>query len=91
MKNNQKKAVSLKYNHEKDLAPIVSATGKGIIAEEIMDVATKNNIPIVEDPSLVEILAQLQINEAIPEQLYEAVAEVFAFIYKTDRELVKKN
>lgn len=87
MKKKVKKSVSLKYNQEKDSAPVVSAVGRGHVADEILEIAKSNNIPIVEDSSLVEILAELQINERIPEQLFEAVAEVFAFVYQIDKKI----
>ena len=67
-------------------APKVIAKGKGKIAENILEKAKENDIPIQEDPSLVEILGQLNINESIPEELYQAVSEVFAYIYQIDRE-----
>lgn len=89
MKNEQhkrKEAVALSYSPEVDAPPTVIAKGKGIIAENILEKALENNIPIQEDPSLVSMLGQLNINEAIPEELYQAVAEVFAFIYRVDKE-----
>ena len=86
MNKKYKKAASLKYNQEIDPAPILSAAGKGLVAEEIIRVAEENNIPVVEDTSLLEILAELNINEFIPEELYQVVAEVFAFIYQADQE-----
>ena len=67
-------------------APKVIAKGKGKIAENIIEKARENNIPIQEDPSLVEILGQLNLNDSIPEELYKAVSEVFAYIYQIDRE-----
>ena len=67
-------------------APKVVAKGKGKIAENILEKAKEHNIPIQEDPSLVEILGQLNMNESIPEELYQAVSEVFAYIYHVDRE-----
>lgn len=82
-----KSAVALSYDMEKDVAPIIKAKGKGFVAEQIIERAKENNIPIQEDPSLVELLSQLEINEAIPEELYEVVAEVFAFIYRIDKNL----
>ncbi|RKQ37469.1 EscU/YscU/HrcU family type III secretion system export apparatus switch protein [Oceanobacillus halophilus] len=87
MKNNQKKAAALSYDSESNSAPILSASGKNLIAEEMIALAKTNQIPIVEDPNLVNLLAELNINEAIPEELYQAVAEVFAFIYHADKEL----
>ncbi|NYF24212.1 EscU/YscU/HrcU family type III secretion system export apparatus switch protein [Sporosarcina sp. JAI121] len=82
----RKEAVALSYEPFSEGAPKVVAKGKGKIAENILEKAKANNIPIQEDPSLVEILGQLNINESIPEELYKAVSEVFAYIYQIDRE-----
>lgn len=85
MKQNRQKAAALRYDQDKELAPRVVATGEGLTAENIMNKAKQNNIPMLEDSSLVELLAELDINETIPEELYQAVAEVFAFIYRADQ------
>ncbi|OES43629.1 EscU/YscU/HrcU family type III secretion system export apparatus switch protein [Domibacillus iocasae] len=85
----RKQAAALSYNPDSTGAPIVKAKGKGLIADQIIESAKENNIPIQEDPGLVELLSQLEINEAIPEDLYQAVAEVFAFVYRLDRRLDK--
>lgn len=85
----RKEAIALKYDGEKQEAPVVIAKGKGLIAENIIDQAKENNVSIQEDPSLVELLSKLEINENIPEELYQAVAEVFAFIYRTNKEAGK--
>lgn len=87
--NTRKEAVALTYNTT-DTAPRVTAKGKGLVAENILERAREHQIPVQEDPSLVELLGKLNINEAIPEELYQAVAEVFAFIYKTDQAVGKK-
>ncbi|WP_368654802.1 EscU/YscU/HrcU family type III secretion system export apparatus switch protein [Ornithinibacillus sp. 4-3] len=81
----RKKAVALKYDQDKGAAPIITASGKGLIADAIIDKAAEHQIPTLEDESLVEILSQLDINQTIPDELYQAVAEVFAFIYHTDK------
>ena len=86
MKHERKKAVALKYNEIKHSAPIVKATGKGIIADQIMETAKKNNVPLIEDKTLVELLSELNINDTIPVDLYEVIAEVFAFIYHIDQQ-----
>jgi len=87
MNQKRKKAVALRYNQEQNHAPKVVATGKGLIAENVIEKAKENNVPILEDESLVELLAELNINETIPEELYQAVAEVFAFIYQADQNI----
>ena len=74
-------AAALKYDPQKDAAPSVTAKGRGIIAEKIISIARKNGIPIKEDPSLVQILSKLDIDEQIPPVLYKAVAEILAFVY----------
>lgn len=83
------KAVALRYDSEFHEAPIVNAKGEGKVAEKIITKAKEHGIPIQQDATLVELLSQLQINETIPEELYQAVAEVFAFVYQLDKKLRK--
>ncbi|KHD86156.1 EscU/YscU/HrcU family type III secretion system export apparatus switch protein [Heyndrickxia ginsengihumi] len=85
--NRQKEAVALTYKAEAHAAPIVIAKGRGLVAEQILSKASELDIPIQKDPNLVAMLGQLNLNEAIPEELYEAVAEVFAFIYRVDQSM----
>jgi flagellar biosynthesis protein len=85
----QFKAVALSYESTKNVSPKVVATGKGEVAEKIIEKAKEHHVPIQNDPSLVELLSQLEVNQVIPEQLYNAVAEVLAFIYKADHEHCK--
>jgi len=87
MSQKRKKAVALRYDQEQNHAPKIVATGKGMVAENVIEKAKENNVPILEDESLVELLAELNINETIPEELYQAVAEVFAFIYRADQSI----
>lgn len=89
-RDKMKRALALSYNETKQVAPQLSAKGKGLIAENIIKKAEENDVPIVEDPSLVELLSELNINETIPEQLYEAVAEVFAYIYQVEKEVSER-
>jgi flagellar biosynthesis protein len=81
MNENRKEAVALAYHPDSADAPIVTAKGSGKTAEK----ATEHQIPIREDASLVSLLGKLAVNEKIPEELFQAVAEVFAFIYKLDQ------
>jgi flagellar biosynthesis protein len=90
--NKRKNAVALKYEPSEQDAPKLIAKGSGKIAENIIKRAHEYQVPIQEDPSLVSILSELDLNQNIPEELYKAVAEVFAFIYKADQLTdVKKN
>ena len=76
------KAVALKYDGKKDRAPRVIAKGRGNNAEKIIDIAKENNVPLYEDKNLVQILEALDLETEIPPELYRAVAEVLAFIYR---------
>lgn len=87
--NKRKKAVALKYDQSKTVAPVVKAKGAGIIAENIMEEAKKHNIPLQEDGALLEILMELELNETIPEGLYEVVAEVLAYVYNLHEQAEK--
>ncbi|MDR3211446.1 MAG: EscU/YscU/HrcU family type III secretion system export apparatus switch protein [Planctomycetota bacterium] len=75
-------AVALRYHEDKEATPRVLAKGQGQVAERIIDLAKKNGIPIRDDPDLVESLALLDVGSLIPTELYPAVAEVLAFVYR---------
>ncbi|WP_085523992.1 EscU/YscU/HrcU family type III secretion system export apparatus switch protein [Tuberibacillus sp. Marseille-P3662] len=82
----KKRAVALTYDQLKDQAPKIKAHGDQEWADKIIAIAKANHIPIQEDRTLVELLSELEVNEMIPSELYEAVAEIFAFIYKLDKD-----
>lgn len=77
-----RKAVALKYDKEKDHAPKVIAKGRGEIAQKIIEIGAAHNLPLYEDKNLVQILEALELETEIPPELYRAVAEVLAFIYR---------
>lgn len=84
-KNNEentinKLAISLEY--EGTGAPKVTAKGRGYVAEEIIAKAKENEIPIQQNHELVGLLSEVELNQEIPEQLYEAVAQVLIFAYE---------
>ena len=79
------KAVALRYDKDKDHAPKVIAKGRGEIAEKILEIAKAHNLPLYEDKNLVQILEALELETEIPPELYRAVAEVLAFIYRLNK------
>ncbi len=81
------KAVALTYRQEKDAAPRVVARGRGEVAAKIVELARANNVPLYEDQNLVQVLEALEIETEIPPELYRAVAEVLAFIYKLNNKI----
>ncbi len=76
----RKKAVALRYEPEKDKAPVVLAKGYGELAERIIKIAKERNIPVVEDKDLISALIRVEVFEEIPPELYQAVAKVLVFI-----------
>ena len=82
MQVNKKKAVALGYNRSQDNAPKVLASGAGEIANKIISLAKEHDIPIKEDPDLIDILSKVEVDQEIPPNLYKAVAEIFSFLYK---------
>jgi len=86
-KNKTKMAVALSYNEKIDSEPKVIAKGRGLVAKNIIDKAKEHEVPIQEDTVLVELLGELRLNERIPEDLYQVIAEIFAFVYQMDKNL----
>ncbi|MBF1051459.1 MAG: EscU/YscU/HrcU family type III secretion system export apparatus switch protein [Peptostreptococcaceae bacterium] len=77
-------AVALKYNADEDIAPKVIAKGEKKVAENIVEKAKELDIPIYQDEKLTNQLKNLEIDENIPQELYEAVAQVLLFITRLD-------
>lgn len=79
----QKTAIALQYSPtDGDPAPKITAKGDGFIAEEILRIARENDVPLRRDPALAGALATLDVGQQIPSELFRAVAEVLAFVYK---------
>jgi flagellar biosynthesis protein len=75
-------AAALRYDPQRDTAPVVLAAGDGLIADKIIALGREHNIPILDDPLLSNALAQVNPGEEIPPELYTLVAEVLAFVYR---------
>jgi len=76
-------AVAMKYDQKKMAAPVVLAKGADLVAEKIKEIARKSHVPIVENKPLARTLFKLVgVGGVIPENLYRAVAEVLAHVYK---------
>lgn len=79
-----KQAVALSYDPDDD-APKVVATGKGALAEKIIEEAKQAKVPVHKDSKLADTLSRLEIGELIPPELYEVVAEILVFVDQMDR------
>ena len=80
----KKTAVALSYEAG-DEAPRIIATGKGAVAERIIEEAKKSDVPFYKDSALADTLSKLQIGDAIPPELYEVVAQILVFVDKMDK------
>ena len=87
--NQRKKAAALKYE-QNSAAPIVTAMGMGQIADNIIERAEENNVPIVYNKELTDLLCNVNVGDDIPSELYEAVAHVIAYVTDLDR-IVRRN
>ncbi len=79
------KAAALAYDSQKDSAPKVLASGKGEIAKRIIQKAEEFDIPLFANEELVNMLLQVEIDEEIPRELYEAVVGVFVWLNNIER------
>jgi len=77
-------AAALRYDPERDSAPNVAAAGRGAVAQRIVELARGAGVPVYKDEKLARALSQLRVGEQIPQELYQVVAEVLAYIARMD-------
>ena len=85
-----KQAIALEYDPSDEAQRLV-ASGKGILADKIIEKARESSVPIHRDDKLADTLSWLDIAEMIPAALYEVVAEILVFVYAVDPRMVKEN
>ncbi len=83
-------AVAMRYDVDRDRAPMILATGRGPIADEIIRLADDNKIPLYEDAELAALLSKLELDAEVPPELYVLVAEVLFFVYQLDKMAEKR-
>lgn len=79
-----KQAVAIEYDPT-DMAPKIVATGKGKVAEKIIEKAKESDVPVHEDAKLAGTLSKLDIGDYIPPELYEVVAEILVFVDRMEK------
>ena len=79
-----KQAIALEYDPG-DVAPKVIASGKGALAEKIIEKAQESNVPLHQDSKLANTLSKLEIGDYIPPELYEVVAEILVFVDEMEK------
>lgn len=83
-KKKNRAVVALSYQPEEE-APKIIASGRGYLADRIMDAAKEAQVPVHKDSRLAETLSKLEIGDYIPPELYEVVAEILIFVDKMDQ------
>lgn len=82
--NKPKQAIALEYDPAED-APKVIASGRGLLAERIIEKAKESKVPVHRDDKLADTLSRLEVGEMIPPELYEVVAEILVFVDAMDK------
>ena len=77
-------AVALTEGEELGDAPTISASGRGILAEKIIQLALQNDIKVREDSALAEMLAKIDLDSPIPSEAFMAVAEILSYVYRAN-------
>jgi flagellar biosynthesis protein len=80
----QQQAVAIVYDDLNDFAPKVAAKGRGLIAEQIIARAKENGIYVHESKELIAMLMQVDLDDHIPAELYQAIAEILAWLYQLE-------
>lgn len=80
----RKTAVSLKEQENKRRAPLITAAGRGTMAEKILELAFENGIKVREDSDLADMLAKIEIDSPIPSEAFLAVAEILSYVYRAN-------
>ncbi len=86
MSDDAEMAIAIKYDKEKDVAPRVVAKGMRLKAEKIREIAKQYNIPVMKNVSLANSLYRVDVGQEIPEELFDAVAEILNFVWALQRE-----
>ncbi|SDZ76186.1 flagellar biosynthesis protein [Desulfuromusa kysingii] len=79
---NKLQAVALRYDRRPTSTPEIVASGSGDLAQQIIAAAKEAGVDIVQDPDLLEVLGRIPVGEEVPAELFQAVAEILAFIYR---------
>jgi flagellar biosynthesis protein len=81
-------AVALQYDPDQADAPRVTASGKGALAEQILNLAFANGVKVRTDPDLAQVLAAVEVDTVIPIEAFTAVAEILAYVYRANNRAV---
>ena len=77
-------AVALRYDKDREDAPRVVAKGRGFVAQQLLAIAKRNAVPVYQNQTVTQLLMAVELDREIPPDLYQAVANVLAFVYRMD-------
>ena len=77
-------AVAIRYDRERENAPRVVAKGRGIVAQQLTAIAKKHAVPVYQNQSVTQLLMAVELDREIPPELYQAIANVLAYVYRLD-------
>ncbi|MCB9988752.1 MAG: EscU/YscU/HrcU family type III secretion system export apparatus switch protein [Rhodospirillales bacterium] len=83
-KSKRATAVALKDGSDRGEVPLITAAGRGKIAEQILQLAFENGIKVREDSDLAEMLATIELDSPIPSEAFMAVAEILSYVYRAN-------
>lgn len=89
-KDKSRRAVALKYDPNKNNAPVVIASGSGYIADKVVEIAEECGVPVYKDDSLSVMLSQLDMGSEIPEELFSSIVDIYIYFlnYKIPKDEV---
>lgn len=83
-------AVALRYSKDKEDAPRVVAKGRGFVAQQMLSVARRHAVPVYQNQAVTNLLMAVELDREIPPELYQAVANVLAYVYRMDGRAAEK-
>jgi flagellar biosynthesis protein len=89
-KNPQQEAVAIRYDRDRENAPRVVAKGKGYVAEQLLAIARRHAVPVYQNQTVTQLLMAVELDREIPPELYQAVANVLAYVYRMDGRAAEK-
>ena len=83
-------AVALRYDRNKEDSPRVVAKGKGFVAHQLLAIARRHAVPVYQNQSVTQLLMAVELDREIPPELYQAVANILAYVYRLDGKAAEK-
>ena len=77
-------AVALRYDKGREDAPRVVAKGRGFVAQQLVSIAKRHSVPVYQNQTVTQLLMSVELDREIPPELYQAIANVLAYVYRLD-------